>query len=388
MNRKSSQKKRISLIVASVLAMGTVSIMMPQAIAEGQSEGGSSGVHGNGGYHGQGGQGSHGSGSIEHSLSGESGSGGRGPHYGGGGYQGSKSIENTLSGEESESEKRGPHYSGGKASTGKPTTAGTKKGGDYGDLWVILRDPITGEPIYTKWVDGEMIVTSREDGFVQPLDKNNNPIPLDAEGAPINPDAVVEVAFDRLNMGRSPSKVLDHAYDEAVSSIINSSTPVTYDDAGRLVVTIDGEKKVIDSPLENLALYSAFMKDGSITITNSDGQVVYSTSDKNVAASLLAAASSKETPIDINTVMYLNDNILHTTTTNLSDYQYDRADIYGSITLTDANGDQLNALNVLNDLNGSTYSDAGVAGFAQAADDARTIIEFVHNNPVFPAGML
>ncbi len=324
---------------------------------------------------------------AEHSGSGGEMHEGGGGHGGGKGYRGGKSPENALSGEESESDKRGPHYTG-ERETGKPGVAGTKKGGDYGDLWVILRDPLTGEPIYTKWVDGEMVVTTPEEGFIQPLDKEGNPIPLNTEGEPTDPDAVVEVSFDRLNMGRSPSKVLDHAYDEAVSSIINSTTPITYDSAGRLVVTIDGEQKVIDSPLENLALYSAFLKDGGLTITNSSGEVVYSTSDPEVAASLLAAASSKEAAINIDSVMYLNENILHVPTDSLTDFTYSRSGTYAGVILTDANGNTLDALTVLNDLNGDIYADAGVSGFAQAADDARTIIEFVHNNPVFPADML
>jgi hypothetical protein len=308
--------------------------------------------------------------------------------HGGAGYQGGKSIEKALSTGEEDSDKRGPKYSGGRE-TGQPGTAGTKKGGDYGDLWVILRDPLTGAPIYTKWVDGQMVVTTQADGFVQPLDANGVPIELNAEGEPINPSAVVEVSFDRLNMGRSPSKVLDHAYNEAVSSILSSSTAVTYDSAGRLVVTIDGEQKVIDSPLENLALYTTFLKDGGLTIKDSSGNVVYSTTDPQVAASLLAAASSKEgEALTVDTVMYLNENILKTApSVNLSSFTYDRSVVYGDVTLTDAAGATLNALTVLNALNGDAYADSGVTGFAQAADDARTIIEFVHNNPIFPTNL-
>lgn len=319
------------------------------------------------------------------------GSGGHGGQGGHGGYQGGQSIEHALSGEETDSEKRGPHYTGNRE-TGQPGTAGIKKGGDYGDLYWILRDPITGEPIYTKW-DGDVytIVSNSEDGFIQPIDKDGNPIKLDAEGVPVDEQALVLVTFDRLNMARSPSKVLDHAYDEAVSSIVNSSTPITYDDAGRLVVTIDGEKKVIDSPLENLALYETFLKNGGLTIINpSTKEIVYTTSDLSVAASLLAAASSKETPINIDTVMYLDSNILHISSTSLAAFEYSRIDTYGSVTLTDAEGHELNALTVLNLIkqDADTYADAGVSGFAEAADDARTIIEFVHDNPIFPANML
>ena len=310
-----------------------------------------------------------------------------GSGHSGAGYQGGKSIEKALSSDESDSDKRGPKYSGGRE-TGKPVTAGTKKGGDYGDLWVILRNPITGDPIYTKWVDGAMVVTTQADGFVQPLDANGVPIELNAEGEPINPSAVVEVSFDRLNMGRAPSKVLDHAYEEAVSSILSSSTAVSYDASGRLVVTIDGEQKVIDSPLENLALYASFLKNGGLTITNSSGEVVYSTTDAKVAASLLAAASSKEgDALTVDTVRYLNDNVLHVPSTDLASFTYDRTTTYSGVTLTDATGATLNALEVLNTLNGSTYADAGATGFAQAADDARTIIEFVHNNPIFPSNL-
>jgi hypothetical protein len=311
-------------------------------------------------------------------------------HSGGaGGYHGGKSIEQALSSDESDSDKRGPKYGGGRE-TGQPGTAGTKRGGDYGDLWVILRDPLTGAPVYTKWVDGTMqVVENPADGFVQPLDANGVPIPLNAEGEPIDPSAVVEVEFERLNMARAPNKVLDHAYEEAVSSILGSSTAVTYDSSGRLVVTIDGEQKVIDSPLENLALYAAFLKDGGLTITNSSGDVVYSTTDPQVAASLLAAASSKEgAALTSDTVMYLNDNILKVpSSVDLSTFSYDRTTTYGSVTLTDATGATLNALTVLDALNGDAYADAGVTGFAQAADDARTIIEFVHNNPIFPTNL-
>ncbi len=310
-------------------------------------------------------------------------------HSGGaGGYHGGKSIEQALSSDESDSDKRGPKYGGGRE-TGQPGTAGTKRGGDYGDLWVILRDPLTGEPVYTKWVDGKMVVTTQADGFVQPLDANGVPIELNAEGEPIDSSAVVEVEFERLNMGRAPNKVLDHAYEEAVSSILGSSTAVSYDESGRLVVTIDGETKVIDSPLENLALYAAFLKNGGLTITNSSGDVVYSTTDPQVAASLLAAASSKEgAALTSDTVMYLNDNILKVpSSVDLSTFSYDRTTTYGSVTLTDATGATLNALEVLNTLNGDAYADAGMTGFAQAADDARTIIEFVHNNPIFPTNL-
>ncbi len=68
-----------------------------------------------------------------------------------------------------------------------------------------------------------------------------------------------EVEFGRLSVSRSPNKVSDHSLAEALTTLTVTGAVVTQDAAGRLVITVDGVSKTIDSPLENLALYKAIL---------------------------------------------------------------------------------------------------------------------------------
>lgn len=94
------------------------------------------------------------------------------------------------------------------------------------------------------------------------------------------PDLIQEVDFGRLNLGRAPDAVLDHAFDEAIRSL-NSADSIALDASGRLLLTtkvydefltdpegspvlLETVIKAIDSPLENLALYIKLMKDGHL----------------------------------------------------------------------------------------------------------------------------
>ncbi|MCJ7602959.1 MAG: hypothetical protein MUO63_15860 [Desulfobulbaceae bacterium] len=98
-------------------------------------------------------------------------------------------------------------------------------------------------------------------------------------------DLVQEVDFGRLNLGRAPDAVLDHAFDEAIKNI-NNAKIIALDASGRLLLTtdvydefltnpdgtpvyIETVTKAIDSALENLALYIKLMKDGHL-ITPAD----------------------------------------------------------------------------------------------------------------------
>jgi hypothetical protein len=93
-------------------------------------------------------------------------------------------------------------------------------------------------------------------------------------------DLVEEVSFGRLNLGRAPDAVLNHAFDEAITAI-NKAKNIVIDASGRLLLTTDvydefltnpdgtpllleTVTKAIDSPLENLALYVKLMKDGHL----------------------------------------------------------------------------------------------------------------------------
>lgn len=139
----------------------------------------------------------------------------------------------------------------GSGNGGNSGQSSVDKGSLYGDLYVILRD-INGVPILDA------------NGCVQPISGTTGDLlSLDEECEllPGNESEVMEVDFGRLNVGRSPSVVMEASFDEAISNI-NSATSIDLDPAGRLLLTIDGLEETIDSPKQNLALYMKLMSLG------------------------------------------------------------------------------------------------------------------------------
>lgn len=154
----------------------------------------------------------------------------------------------------------------------------------YGDLYVILRDE-QGVPMLDN------------NGCIRPISTVTATDPvsgitaiagepftlwtyIDSEGDLVECELtetmatwVENVDFGRLNLGRSPEAVLDHAFDEAIKSM-NAAVAIDTDPVGRLMLTFDdGTVKTIDSPAENLALYIKMMKDGHwITVDTEPSQ--------------------------------------------------------------------------------------------------------------------
>jgi hypothetical protein len=122
----------------------------------------------------------------------------------------------------------------------------SKKGGDYGDIWIVLRDD-TGLPILD--ANGNL----QPCGDVECTTENLIALTVDGE---LPPGATpIEVEFGRLNIARSPDSVLEHSLVEALSKLdgLTWDVDVKVDEAGRLTI---GDA-TIDSPLENLAIYEA-----------------------------------------------------------------------------------------------------------------------------------
>lgn len=325
-----------------------------------------------------------------------------------------------------------PHISG---SMGQPGTAGTKKGDEYGDLWIILRDN-EGNPILD--ANGQVQPIILVDGVLTVIQLTDADGDGKYEVPPEYTDLVQEVDMGRTNVARSPSKVIEHALTEALSKLdgltLSTSPTLTLDAAGRLV--IDGS--AIDSPLENLALYQALLtavdsnNDGilEVKVASTEGTYTFlvpASEQLDLAASLLAAASDKGASLTV-------DNIVTTSTflgvndelaTLVANYTYDGSsvdykdttvwvnvqvagtttpedlsdDIYQSVQVNlvtggsvvydgqtivvpgvsfetvvntvDENGDGLNDQDAL-DSN-------GIDGFTQAVDDALQVIEYVHD---------
>ncbi|MCK0103334.1 hypothetical protein [Pseudohalocynthiibacter sp. F2068] len=279
---------------------------------------------------------------------------------------------------------------GGKdgAGGGQPPTSGSKKGDDFGDLFVILR-----------YDDGVPILTA--EGWVQPLDVDGNLIPLDDEGHPLDESLTVEVELGRLNVGRAPTSVLDKRADEVIT-LLNSATDLSVDAAGRLVLTVDGVAKTIDSPLENLAIYVALMTDGSIPGVDDlpgteydflvDG--TYTAEDLAASAVFLAAATDKTSAFTTDEIAYIDLFLgINTVSTgdvtysvvDYSSFSYDRSDTYDGTTVEvlveQPDGSFVpTVIDVFETVFGSVDVTASgdLAAYTTAADDARTVVNFIH----------
>jgi hypothetical protein len=274
---------------------------------------------------------------------------------------------------------------GGKAGAGgQPPTSGSKKGDLYGDLYVLIRDPLTGAAatetingvVYPKVqaydASGTLLV-----GMWIPRDPATGDLLTQlSDGTKVFPS---EVDFGRLSVARAPSKVLTHSLDEAISKLTATGAVISLDAAGRLVITINGVSSTIDSPLENLALYQDYIVDKAIAgVTLPVGFN---------PASLLAAAADKYGVVTLDTVMYL-DAILKVNP-DLSAFTYDRTATYTGDTVKvlveEPAGSGTYVTKTVNILDAvkwtaPTAPTTGAAAFAQAVDDAVQVIEYVHDN--------
>ncbi len=227
---------------------------------------------------------------------------------------------------------------------------------------------------------------------------------------------VMEVDFGRLNLVRSPSKVLQKAYDAAMTTLA-SGTGITTDPAGRLAAMLaDGTVQVIDSPLENVALYLQMMTNADGTLTTTDGTTVITLPDDlvgypttnplpdswlDIAAALFAAGADKTGIIDVDEVVYINEflGLNAGGYDHYTGYSYDRQNRYGSVeadlllpTLGNPTTYEKQTVSIMDYVfdsyepssglapgSGVNATGSNVAGFARAADDALQVIEFIHD---------
>lgn len=117
-----------------------------------------------------------------------------------------------------------------------------------------------------------------------------------------------DVELGRLNVARSPAKVLDRSLAEALATLSVSPDLYQLKSLDDVIAAIksgtlpDGTAIVrIDSPLENLALYKDLLQDGKIVLP--DGSTFTTTlSDTDLAAIFLGGASDKTVEVTDQTV--------------------------------------------------------------------------------------
>ena len=249
-----------------------------------------------------------------------------------------------------------------------------------------------------------------------------------------------EVDFGRTSVVRSPVSVLESQMDDVV---VNLSTAdcTSLDPAGRLVTSTVTDDLVssgaIDSPLQNLAIYRQLMLTGYLGADSAPINLPDSASPQNVlntAARSLGAAMDKTGKVSVDTVVYLNrilgltDEAVKTYLPkacievkeevqgvvqmvrkcflNFDAFGYNRTANFSSLPLpayipADSPTDGwFEYLGVLSEtptfaisqgpiLSGvpqlaadSSLTASNIGGFAQAADDSRAVIDFMHSWPL------
>src|SRR6056297_625791 len=178
------------------------------------------------------------------------------------------------------------------------------KGDFYGDLIVLLRDPITGVPLEPVDDEGNVLVGE----FVICLDAACTSTVASVDGEIPEGVTPIEVDFGRAAVARSPDKVTEKALDDAITKLATGDVELSTDAAGRISYTVDGVTYTIDSPLENLALYMDLMQGLASEDTSLAESALGILANLATAASLLAAVADKTGYISLDYVVY--DNVI------------------------------------------------------------------------------
>ncbi len=131
---------------------------------------------------------------------------------------------------------------------------------------------------------------------------------MEGEECDVDHDYLVqETLFGRLNLGRSPPKVIAQQLRDVTGVLASSVDPIQIDEAGRFVAYLPAATE-IDSPGNNLAIHSELQIEGQL------GAIILpSAANDGVldhAAAALGAAAGKGDNITLDLVVY-NNRILN-----------------------------------------------------------------------------
>jgi hypothetical protein len=328
----------------------------------------------------------------------------------------------------------------GSGGTGGSGTGGSGSGEVLGDLVVLLRDP-GGIPILTVEKCQQPLAA---DGAVIPVDPLTCAVVAGNETRLQAVDfARMSVARSPAKvMDKQMADVLVNL-STAQCLTLDPAGRLVYSSPDTADVDLDGNtdellSSAVDSPLQNLAIYRELMTKGllgtpAIALPNPFSQ--YGILD--TAAKALGAASDKGGKINIDLVVYLNQilgldqlpqeqlavskipltirqevqgQVVEVTKYFLdySAYNYERAETYGNLPFPKnipAKNPQLGYFDYLTPYSSLTATDGrplfnissanivstvfvslpimhNIGAFAQASDDARAVIDFMHSHPV------
>ncbi|HEY9199812.1 MAG TPA: hypothetical protein VIR60_10635 [Gammaproteobacteria bacterium] len=339
----------------------------------------------------------------------------------------------------------GSGYGGGGGS-GSGSGSGEGGGGgeppDYGDLFVLYRDA-DGVPILTADFCQQPIglpsatcplVCEEGAPCLVPVDPATCGIQAGFEAC------TQEVEFGRTNVARSPERVFATQMEDVLVRL-STADCVTRDAAGRMVTSTvtDGlvTSAAIDSPIQNLAIYQQLMLNGYLGTAEAPFALPGDVLD--IAAVGIGAASDKGGKVSVDMVIYLNQ-ILGLTDESVptflpkkcievkeevmgtvqmvrkcfldygptgANHLYSRGAHFGALpapayipavapqagwfeylntlepTMPTFGIGQGPTLGVVPELTGNpSWMGSNIESFAQAADDARAVINFMHSWPV------
>ena len=326
---------------------------------------------------------------------------------------------------------------------GPPDDGGDNEPPDLGDLIILYRDA-DGVPILTNEIDlcQQPIAFPSDACEVECDDSEPCLVPVNPETCGVvagYESCTREVDFGRVNEARSPETVFETQLEDVIVNLATADC-ITLDPAGRLVtsrVNDDGlvTTSAIDSPLQNLAIYRQLILTGFL---GSDPGISLPGNTLDTAARGFGVASDKTGEVNVDMLAYINQimGLSNPGTTTILDpktcievreevmgevlqvqkcflnyaaYGYDRAlnfsalpappyipeldpadgwfeylDLWAEANADDPDLFYINQGPIMDAVFGIEpgFMDGNIGGFAQAADDTRAVIEFMHNNPI------
>jgi len=328
---------------------------------------------------------------------------------------------------------------------GPPGDGGDNEPPDFGDLIILHRDE-SGVPILTNETDlCQQPIAFPSDTCLldcDGLDPCLVPVNPDTCGVVAGYESCTrEVDFGRVNEARSPETVFETQLEDVVVNLATADC-ITLDPAGRLVTSRVNDGVVttsaIDSPLQNLAIYRQLILTGFL---GSDPGISLPSDALDTAARAFGVSSDKTGEVNVDMLAYINQIMglsnLGTSTIldpkfcidvreevmgvvqsvqkcflNYAVYGYDRAlnfsalpapayipeldpvdgwfeylDLWAEANEDDPDLFYIHQGPIMDAVFGIEpgFMDGNIGGFAQAADDTRAVIDFMHTNPL-PAG--